>query len=578
MFDEEGPAIPRVSLRPMQAEWIAAVKADRARFNRVLVVAPGGVGKSRLAAALAYDEWHERGGRTLVLENRDRLCEQIAEEIRAATGMDVDVEKGASRASPYAPIVVGSVQTLSRLNRLTAFSATHFSLVIVDEAHVNSLAESPQRVLRYFHWGSASLAEDWKPDDALPVHSYIVGKTATPDIGDRRSLGEFYQNLSVNYSFRQAVQDGWLVGPRAYREPLPSAKKLRARYGNTPLGKDLRADDLSKELIPLVSEMADQIARHAQGCKTIAFTPSVECARLLASACAQRGFASWFVSGECLDKDEKTDAFERGGVNSVLTCCALYVAGYDHPPIDCVAWFRPTTSRAFLIQGLYRGSRILKGVIDGCETAEQRRAAIAASAKPVFKIIDPLWRSEEIPLCSFYDLYSSVPEVKEKLASLPEGADLGAEAEKKERDWAASLAKAAKKQKERQAQIGVDPLAWATSVGEDRIANYVPQTARDAGPVAPEQQEFFAKVGIKYGHIKCYGQAQELISTYLARKNEGLASPKTIRQLVLRLGWPEAEAAAMSQKKAGALMAKGVRYRKPAVVDEDDPALAWGEG
>lgn len=577
ILDLDDPQMPRRP-RSYQGEWCDKVRHDRARFNRVLIDAPGGTGKSLVTAKLAFDEWVERHGRTLVIENRDRLCEQIAQEIRDSTALDVEIEKGVQRASPFSPIVVGSLQTLSRLARLTGFADNHFSQIIVDEAHLNTLSDTAQRVLKYFHWGAGSLAEDWKrPDDLHPVNSFVIGTTATPDIGQKRNLGEFYQNVSVRYAFLQAVEDGWLVEPRAYREVLPSAKKLHARYGNTPLGKDLRADDLSKELIPLVSEMADQIKRFATGCKTIAFTPSVECARLLAEACAARGFNAWFVSGECLDRDDKTDAFCASGPNSVLVNCALYVAGWDHPPIDCVAWFRPTTSRAFLLQGLYRGTRVLPGLVSDDMTAAERRAAIAASTKPFFRVIDPLWKSEEIPLCSFYDLYTDKPEVKKKLEQKG-GAPDSAAVEKAERDWASSVEKAAKKHRARESQLGVDPLRWAISIGEDRVANYIPKTDADAAPMTKGQEEFLLKAGIKYGHVKCAGQAQQIIDTYLFRQSEGLATPKTIQQLVLRLGWPEEVVAGMKQKQAGVLMAKGVKYKEPSLMSADDPALAYGEG
>ena len=120
-FDLDEP--PRFALRGRQPEWKTAIHTDLERLSRLLCVAPGGVGKTTLFAALAQDMW-ARGIRTLVLENRDRLTEQTAERIRAETTLGVDVEKGDQRASPHAPVVVACVQSLSKVARLTGFADT----------------------------------------------------------------------------------------------------------------------------------------------------------------------------------------------------------------------------------------------------------------------------------------------------------------------------------------------------------------------------------------------------------------------------------------------------------------------
>src|SRR6478736_8996379 len=123
-------AVVSFKLRGRQPEWLPAIQADLKVKSRLLCVAPGGVGKTTLFAALAADMW-SKGIRTLVLENRDRLTEQTAERIRKETGLEVDVEKGDQRASPHAPVVVASVQSYSKVSRLTGFADTHFGLVVV---------------------------------------------------------------------------------------------------------------------------------------------------------------------------------------------------------------------------------------------------------------------------------------------------------------------------------------------------------------------------------------------------------------------------------------------------------------
>jgi superfamily II DNA or RNA helicase len=518
----ELPAYKR--LRGRQAEWVDATDTDLETYSRVLVVAPGGLGKTQLMGALA-ERWHYLDRRTLVLENRDRLVDQTAARIRNETGLEVDVERADDHASPFASIVVASVQTLCRQNRLTGFSPNHFQGVIVDECHF-SLSPGYQRILRYFHYSAESLAEDWQqPEDGTyaPLCK-IVGFTATPDIGERRSLMDFYQHRSVNYSYLEAVEDGWLV--RAVQKCIPikiDTRKLKVSSG--PTGVDFNATQLSEMMIPIIEKLADQIAEHARDRKTMAFLPSVDCARLMADAVARRGMNSIFVSGECFDADEKADAFAAAGPGTVLSNAVIYAFGVDFPDVDCIAWFRATLSKAFYVQGLYRASRVLPGVIDGLKTAEERLAAIAASRKTHFLVLDPLFVSDRIDLIDTYDIYSDDQRTKDEMKKL--GPPSPENAERAVRDTIKALEKAAKKEAWKKART-IDPIKFALNIGSDALANYVPQSPKDGGPITVGQLGFFKRCRIDHTKITCFGQAQLIIRRFLARHQLKLATPEQL--------------------------------------------------
>lgn len=532
-FDAD-PVMP-FRLRDYQKKWIEQIDADRKILSRLLVDACGGCGKSTVFAALAFNEWTQRGGRTLVLENRDKLVHQTANRIRNETGLEVDVEQADSHASPMAPIVVASVQTLGRINRLTGFSEDHFSLVVPDECHA-SLAAQWQRVMWWFHLGAESLVEDFEPppDGTYTVKAHIVGFTATADLGSKkRDLGHFFQKKSVVYPYLKAVEDGWLVPPVAERCPI-SIESLRGiRKGRSANGTDYLAEDLSAAMLPIVGELADQIVKFASNRKTIAFTPSVECARLLAVAVAARGLKSIFVSGECLDVDEKTEAFAAAGPGTVLTNCAIYVAGLDIPDIDCVAWFRPTVSRVFFLQGLFRATRTLPGLVNDDMTAAERRQAIADSPKSEFIVIDPLWRLDDISLCSVHDLVTDKPEVKAKMIEFGER-DLIADAEKASRDWEKALQKAAKKHA-RKAAERIDPLKWALTIDEKKITEYRPETEGDRRPLSPGQTEYLDRNRIDRTAITTFGLAQKIIGIHVHRFKLGRATMGQL-ELLLKFG------------------------------------------
>lgn len=555
-FDEPQPPL-KFALRGRQQEWVDALETDLQTLSRLLVVAPGGVGKSTVFAALAA-RFHAKGKRSLVLSNRDALVRQTAKRIANETGIEVEIEMGSSTASPYTPIVVASIQTLGRVNRLTSFADEHFGLVVADEAHF-SVSEQWQRVLKYFHYGAMSLEEKWTPpiDGTYEPKGAVVGFTATPDIGTRRNLGEFYQKKSVNYSYLDAVREGWLVQP--VQRSIPVKIDLRKyKASHTPHGADFRVEDLSEALIPIIEELAEQIAKEAADRKTIAFLPSVQCAKMMQDALSRRGMNSVYVTGECEDGDEKTDLFRSWGKNSVLCNAQIFNFGIDFPDVDCVAWLRATLSKAFYLQGLYRGTRVLPGIIDGLQTAEERRAAIASSAKKDLLILDPLFVSDRIDLLDVYDLFTDKPEVKQRMK---ETGDLSAEgALKAERDFIASLEKEARKHARRQART-IDPLAHAVSLGDSALADWKPETKWDLDPMTPGQRDFLEKQGVATDKIKYKGLASKIINRLLARMKMHLATPRQL-SLMAQLGLDEQTCAVLTAEQATAAIDAALKERR----------------
>jgi|DEB0MinimDraft_12_1074336.scaffolds.fasta_scaffold09702_2 hypothetical protein len=556
-WDDAPQVAHKFALHHHQTEWLAAIERDFESKSRILVVAAGGTGKTTVFAAMAL-RFNKKGIKTLVLENRDRLTRQTADRIRNETGLDVDIEMGDEHASPFAPVVVASVQTLGRVNRLTGFSDSHFGLVVADECHL-ALASQWQRVLCYFHYGAHSLAEDWKrpPDGSYEPKAKCAGFTATPDIGERKNLGEFFHHRSVNYSYLEAVQDGWLVGPVQKNIPVRiDLSKYKAK--STPNGNDFAAADLSAALIPIIEELAEQVKLEAGNRKTIAFLPSVECARMMTDALLRRGMRAIFVSGECLDASEKTDEFAALGAGSVLVNCCLYVYGVDFPDVDCIAWFRATISKAFYIQGIYRGTRVLPGILNGLKTAEKRREAIALSKKPSLLILDPLFVSDRIDLLDAYDLLTDEPRVK---AAMKASGELSVEsAQQAERDFLKSLKKEAKKH-ERKASRTIDPLAFAVSLGDMAIRSYEPKEAWESQPPSIGQLDFIKRQGMDITGITSKGLASRIISRLRVRQDNKLASPRQLK-LMHNLGLDEQTCATLTITEATATIDRMLQMKR----------------
>lgn len=556
-----GDSPPRsFRLRDYQVEWTTKVQEDRKTFSRVLGVAATGTGKTTFFAAVAAAEW-AKGGRTLILENRDKLVRQTAKRIADETGLVAEVEMADDHASPFAPIVVASVQTLCRDARLLGFTEGHFSIVVADESH-HALSKSWQKVLNYFHYGAVSLQEGWSPpqDGEYNPMCHVLGVTATPELGARQSLAEFYQKQSFDYQYIMAVNDGWLVPPVMKNIPLKIDMK-NLRTGRTPNGSDFNTSDLSERLIPVLEALAQQIKAEASDRKGIVFVPSIECARLLSEAITRQGLNGIFVSGECLDVDEKTEDFVRSGPGTFLCNACLYVEGADFPDVNCVVPARATKSVGFYKQQIGRGTRVLPGVVDGLPTPELRRAAIAASKKPDLLILDPLWISDRIDLCDCYNLFTDKPEIRQQMKDA--GAAPSAEAAREaERDLIKALEKEAKKHAKKQART-IDPLAWAVSIGDAALANWVPETPWDSAPPTFGQIDFMRRQGIDVEQVKYKGLATKIVGRLISRIKMGLATGHQL-SLMHKLGLDEQTCATLTVREASAVIDKRIADKKAA--------------
>lgn len=540
-------------LRDYQDDCLTAIaEAWWKGLTRILAVKATGTGKTIVFSVLAQREVANMG-RVLILAHTDELLEQAIDKLFRATGLVAEKEKAGDRASVFASVVVGSIQSLCRDARLTGFADNHFTLVICDEAH-RSLAKSYQKVLRYFHFGRESLEPDWvmpAPGQEYVHRAKILGVTATADRGDKRTLGEFYQECVFEYGLLEAVLNGYLVRPVVRNIPL----KLDIRGVKTSRlsgQSDFDQSEVTKRIAPFLHLIAGHISKEAHDRKTVVFTPSIETASMLANALLAAGMFGQFVSGACTDRTEKIQAYEDAGPGAVICCAMLLTEGWDSPSTSCVSVLRPTKIRSLLVQCCGRGTRTLPGVIDGLKTKEERLAAIAASGKPNVLILDFLWLTDRMDLIKPADLVATSPEVKKQMEEDPANAkgdvDLVSAEAVAERDLLKSLEKAAKEHARKQART-IDPLAWAVSLGDEKLATWEPQTKWEAEPITAGQERFLKQQGIDCTKIGYKGLASQVINRVMQRLKNHLATPRQL-SLMKQLGLKEGDCAMLTVDQA----------------------------
>lgn len=333
-------------LRPYQERAIAAVSgAERAGTRRQMLVMPTGAGKTIVFASLI----RERKVKSLVLAHRDELIEQAVDKIRAVIpGAVVGVVK-AERNDSWAPIVVASVQTLSRPKRLDWVTQESYGLVICDEAH-HSAAKSYRDIYERLGCG-----DPWGP--------LLVGVTATPDRGDRVRLDDVFDKIVFEVGLLDLIGQGYLCDIRAVRVQIDGLDldRIKRTHG------DYAADELEAAL-----ENADQpantalsVKEHAPDRKSLVFTASVALAQETAAELLGLNIAAEWISGEMpmVDRRAVLERFRLGRTQVVVNCMVL-TEGFDAPDVDCVVIARPTTSRSLYQQMAGRGLRTAPGKTD----------------------------------------------------------------------------------------------------------------------------------------------------------------------------------------------------------------------
>ncbi len=380
---DESP-VSSITLRPYQNDCLKAIREGWKDFSRTLAVLATGLGKTVIFSHVAKEEV-DKGGKVLIIAHTDELLEQAIDKIFRSTGIVAEKEKADCRASPFATVVVASIQSLSRTNRLLGFSPDHFSLVITDESH-RVLAKSYQKVTRYFHFGAESLSEDWAmpaPDVPHKFYARCLGVTATADRGDKRSLGEFYQTCVFEYGLLEGVREGWLVRPVIRNIPL---QKVDMR-GIKKKGGDYDAAEVVARMEPFLRDIAEKLSvamRDDAGRfnrKLVVFTPSVQTADILARFLCEYAVNADFVSGACADREVKVAGFDAKPNGSAICCAMLLIEGWDCHSVNAICVLRHTKIRSLYAQAAGRGFRPIPGTVDGLVTAAERLQAIADSER-----------------------------------------------------------------------------------------------------------------------------------------------------------------------------------------------------
>ena len=336
-------------LRSRQQEFVNRCMVALADNDNTLGVAPTGAGKTIMLSKVIGNFYEQNPNlRACVLAHRDELTAQNEEKFKW-----VNPDISTSIVDSYGKswdgnVTFAMIQTLSRENNLKEMPPV--DLLVIDEAH-HVTAPSYKNILEYARKVNPELK--------------ILGVTATPERGDKSSLGEVFNNCCDQIKIGELILSGNLVRPVTFVIDMGNAteklKALRTRgkgdYNESEVASILDSEPLNSEVIRHWREKAGER-------KTVIFCSSVSHARNVMNSFNTAGISTALITGE-MTKEQRAIVFENmtKGMIQVIVNVAVLTEGWDYPPISCVVLLRQSSFKSTMIQMIGRGLRTIDPVI-----------------------------------------------------------------------------------------------------------------------------------------------------------------------------------------------------------------------
>lgn len=538
-----------------------------------------GLGKTRCGTAICHVWSKYKPGRILWIAHRKELIGQAADTIASLTGHYPETEMGDKRATSYglladSNVVVASIQTLNAgydckycdatggvlapcdkcdgkgcddpacegrgtvatevncpfclggtVRRVQKFKPDEFGLIVVDEAH-HVFAQTHIRVRKWFERNE---------------NAKFLYLTATADRADEGALGPIFKTVAIKMPLLDGIEKGYLV-------PITqqSITCEHLDFSHLRTAKDFNDKNIEEVLIAeeTLHEMVAPTVEITGDRRTLIFCVDKTHTKMVCELINRYkpNSARYVLGCTATDVRDKNIAGHKAGVFQYLVNCGIATEGYDDVGIQCVAIMRPTKSRPLYEQMIGRAVRPKDNPTQA--TAEERKAVIAASTKPVALILDFAGNSGRHKLITVFDMFEGrypaelldrakriSEETNEELSTdelLKRAAAQLEEEEQRRKEESEAKRKAHLKAREAKYQTqNVDPFAWWDTL-PDRIGaekRGEPATDKQIGALAIMGVEGFKLTDISKS------QASVMLETLADRKKKGLASYKQAKLL-----------------------------------------------
>lgn len=482
-----------MDLRPYQTKAVLASLRAWESFDRLLGVAATGAGKTVIASHILLQRFPQ--GPALFVAHREELLTQAIDKLSRVTGVSIGLEQAAFHSDLNHKIVVACVNSLHE-KRLEKWRREHYGTIIIDECH-RSVSAMYRRVLNYFY------------------RAKTLGITATPDRTDQRSLGEVFEHIAFEIGLIPLVRDGWLAPIKTEQIPL----KIDLQGVGLDNRGDLDANQTADRLEPYLDALALELVNNHIKRKMLVFLPLVRLSQSFAESAQAVGLAAEHIDGESPDRSKILERF-RTGETRVLSCAALLSEGYDEPSVDCIVMMRPTQSRSFYYQCVGRGFRTCEGKSD-------------------LLVLDPFWLSSQHSLVRPASLVAETDAEAEQItAALEQDSDLLRAMDQVKainlallQQKAAEMARVLDATSKRERTV-FDPLEVASTLGNEKLADFIPVMHWHTEDVTTKQVELLVKLGVNPDGVQNRGHAHVILKDLLKRSRKDLATFRQLRYLI----------------------------------------------
>ena len=336
-------------LRSRQQEFVDKCMVALADNDNTLGVAPTGAGKTLMLSKVIGNFYEQNPSlRACVLAHRDELTAQNEEKFKWVNPAISTSIVDSYRKSWDGNVTFAMVQTLSRESNLEQMPS--LDLLVIDEAH-HVTALSYRNVLEH--------ARKVNPELKL------LGVTATPERGDKSSLGEVFNNCCDQIKIGELILSGNLVRPVTFAIDMGNVTEklqaLRTRstgdYSEAEVASILDSEPLNSEVVRHWKEKAGER-------KTVIFCSSVAHARNVTNSFNAAGISAALITGE-MTKEHRVIVFENmtKGMIQIIVNVAVLTEGWDYPPISCVVLLRQSSYKSTMVQMIGRGLRTIDPAI-----------------------------------------------------------------------------------------------------------------------------------------------------------------------------------------------------------------------
>jgi len=334
------------TLYPHQQTMVEDLRASLAKHRRVILCAPPGTGKTRVAKFVMgsfanREPKAANSGRAVFTVHRRGLVDNASSSFLESPTLPHGVIMAGVKPKGWRKVQVASIDTKNSwyCEGGSYTSEYTYDLIVFDECH------SHISKLRTF------LASHDKKRESLGLSpAFVIGLSATPQ---HKELNKVFAEIVNGPEPEWLIENGYLSPFRYFQCTRGNLSKLVRR------GDDYTSESVGEAMTGLSGDRVRDWRKYAEGRATVGFFPLRVTAMEAMATLQAAGIRAEYVDGETKDDDRKK-VFKRLGAGEIDYICNVGVIerGTDIPKVSCVQMCTAVGSVVRWRQMIGRGSRV----------------------------------------------------------------------------------------------------------------------------------------------------------------------------------------------------------------------------